>query len=234
MIRKALAMFVCAAALQAQGPHCVQQPRPSLEYRDIGGKTQFASMWACRTANYEDAWDVLVANGVAPIRGVTVAELGSKANQRSRKNVLLTGLRVLQFALPVIPVVGDVNELAYQILFVAGPKLAEEGINFVSGYPDEFQITPSEGGYVTVYSLASAQAIVPKPGLLPETGAGITDPATGEQPAEKVDRWFREMWEQQQEKETEPLALMQNDTRVFMNEAEALSLIGEYEVVAAK
>lgn len=207
-----LLLLLASAASAQQIPHCVQQPRPTLEYRDISGKMEYASMWACRAANYEEAWDVLIAGGVAPIRGVTVAELGAKANRKSRKTYLMIGLKVLQFVLPAIPVVGDVNEVGYQVLFVAGPKLVEEGINFVSGYPEDFQVTPSDGGYITVYSLAANQRIIPD---FNAPRLGSNEPTDRERmQRDAVDSINRSL-----EKLPKPVAML-NDSRCFMNEAE--------------
>lgn len=145
------ALVLCSSAW---GQTCAKQPPTSI--KDI-------YEWGCKDMDYSQAWNTLTAAGIAPVRPAKITELGTKTNRRSRKQLFIVGLRIAQIFTPAIPLVGDINEWWAQALMVAGPKLLEEGVEFVAGEPDEFIQTPSDAGFVTIYSGPTSQQIVGQP-----------------------------------------------------------------------
>lgn len=121
---------------------------------------------------YGEAWDVLVANKISPVRNARITLMGTEANYRSKKGRLIRGLQIVGFAAAVAGGIlannGELTDLQLTAL-LAGPKAAEAGIQFFSGAPNEWQETPSEAGFVTIYSLYSnvliAEAQTPAPAL---------------------------------------------------------------------
>lgn len=180
--RKPLILFLVFSLIclpiSGRAQSCTQQPSPGLEYRDANGQMETVALWACKRLDYSAAWDLLVSAGVAPIRGVTVAELGAKVNRKSRKSVLLTTLEWVGYFAPLValqlpPETSDLTKG----LIAGVPQAAAKGIEFFRGYPDAFQVTPSDGEFVTVYSRASRQEIVTAAsGAVPAGSGGVRAP----------------------------------------------------------
>jgi hypothetical protein len=146
-----LAVLLVAIAAPVGAQTCSQQP---------GAVLKGVVEWGCRGMDYDQAWDLLSRNGIAPVRPAKVTQLGQDLNRKSRKQAWLIGLRIAGLFTPAIPLVGDINEWWAQALFIGGPKLLEEGTTFFTGQPDDFRETPSEAGFVAIYSAASNQQIV--------------------------------------------------------------------------
>jgi len=166
---------------------CSQQPTPALS--DI-------SEWSCKRMDYDQAWDLLTANGIAPVRNAKVTQLGSTANYRSRKQRVIRGLQILGFATSLAGGLLANNDklLDWQIgALIAGPKLTEEGVKFFGGAPNEFQETPAEAGFVTIYSRYTPKLIA---GAVDPVGA-LFEPAdqvaTGQQAIAKINQWLAEV-----------------------------------------
>jgi hypothetical protein len=154
----------------ASAQTCVQQPPPELDR---------ISEWSCKDMSFEQAWDLLAANQIAPVRYAKITELGNKANYNSKKQKLLRGLQIIGFGTGLIGgmLANSGDLLDWQIgALIAGPKVTEAGITFFSGRPDQFRETPNEAGFTTIYSLYSNQLIagpvpaMPKPAVEPTPG----------------------------------------------------------------
>ena len=140
-------------ATSVYGQTCAQQPPPSLDR---------ISEWSCKDMSYDQAWDLLVANQIPPVRNAKITDLGLKANYGSRKSRLIRGLQITGFATALIGgfLAGNGNLQDWQIgALIAGPKVTEEGVKFFGGAPEQFRETPNEAGFVTIYSLYSNRLI---------------------------------------------------------------------------
>lgn len=152
MWKTLLILLISAGAAYPQS--CVRQPPPALK-----GVSEFA----CKDMSYSEAWDLLAANKIAPVRMAKVTLLGGKTNYQSRKQKILRGLRIAGFVSGIAAGVlinnGGLTDLQAAAL-IAGPKVLEEGIVWASGEPDEFRETPTESGFVTVYTLETSALVV--------------------------------------------------------------------------
>ena len=145
---KILALFLLSLPLAAQ---CVQQPQISIDG---------ISEWSCRSMTYDDAWGLLAANGIAPVRSARVAELGNKTNRRGRKQLILTGLKIISFGLPFVPTYASIAEDWIIGLLAAAPALVEGGTQLAEGIPEEFTDPPSADGYTSIYTLSTSVQVV--------------------------------------------------------------------------
>lgn len=144
--------YVIILPLAAQT--CAKQPAISLDNIEE---------WACKGMDYEQAWDALTSNQIAPVRNANVTVKGTTVNYNSRKSKLIRGLQIAGFATMIAGGVlannGNLSDLQLTLL-LGGPKATEEGIRFFSGAPDTFVMTPPESGFVTIYSGPTSQQIV--------------------------------------------------------------------------
>lgn len=159
---EALAVRLCTLILVLVGgwvgtamASCVKQPPISLKGLDE---------WACRGMTYEQAWDTLAANEVAPVRSARVAELSLRTNYNSKKQKTIRGLQILGFATAMAGGFLGGRIPDWQVgLLIGGPKITEEGIKFFSAAPDDFVQLASDQSFATIYSLSSDKQIVQPP-----------------------------------------------------------------------
>lgn len=139
--------------------------------------------WACKGMDYDAAWNTLTAAQIAPVRPAKVMELGTQRNYTSKKHILIRGLRIAGFAATIAGSIlannVELTDLQLAAL-LAGPQVAAEGVSFFSGAPDDFVQTPSDAGFVTIFSGPTNQQIV----ALPAPAVPLARPALSFQPTD--------------------------------------------------
>jgi len=204
-VRAGLVVFLAfstASFATAYGQlRCVRQPESRLVYRDADGQKRQAAEWACTGGAKKQAFDLLADANLGPLAFAKVDELAGRVNAKSRKSTLGHVLNGAAFVLPLVAValndqLSDLDRTA----LAGSPRVFQKAVELIAGYPDEFERTPEQDGFLTLYTLTADPAV----NLIREAEPLAVDPPAvdpsireaepqqqRETSAERVNRWLR-------------------------------------------
>lgn len=151
-LTKLLTAFLPLAVPLAAELVCVQQPQSNLYYRDAAGNKTQAAEWACSGGTKREAFELLADANLGPMAFAKVDQLARRVKARSRKTIaghILEGAKVV---MPYLAFKIEGLSDAERALVAGWPQLVQKGGQLIAGFPDEFERTPEQDGFVTLYS----------------------------------------------------------------------------------